>query len=69
LTEINELVFQKYLNSAKDGKNPMISLVTNLKIQAIHHYYNGNGDPLQSEGQMLAEKLKEAGVAVNSKKL
>ncbi len=60
--------FGKYLNSAKDGKNPMISLVTaNLKKLPATTIITAQYDPLQSEGQMLADKLKEAGVAVNSK--
>ncbi len=60
--------FEKYLNSPADGKKPMISLVTaNLKNLPPTTVITAQYDPLQSEGVMLADKLKEAGVTVNSK--
>ncbi|KAA9333025.1 alpha/beta hydrolase [Hymenobacter busanensis] len=60
--------FDKYLRSAADGKNPMIDLVhANLKGMPPTTIITAEIDPLMSEGQMLADKLKAAGVRVNYK--
>jgi acetyl esterase len=56
--------FDKYLRSAADGKSPMISLVNaNLKGLPATTVLTASLDPLMSDGQMLADKLKAAGVA------
>ena len=56
--------FEKYLKSAADGKSPMISLVTaNLKGLPPTTIIAAQYDPLRSEGEMLADNLKKAGVA------
>ncbi|RSK50755.1 alpha/beta hydrolase [Hymenobacter rigui] len=56
--------FDKYLRNAADGKNPMISLVNaNLKGLPPTTVITASLDPLMSDGQMLADKLKAAGVA------
>lgn len=56
--------FDKYLRSAADGKSPMISLVNaNLKGLPATTIITASLDPLMSDGQMLADKLKAAGVA------
>ncbi|MET4105842.1 alpha/beta hydrolase fold domain-containing protein [Hymenobacter sp. UYP22] len=56
--------FDKYLRNAADGKNPMISLVNaNLKGMPPTTIITASLDPLMSDGEMLAGKLKAAGVA------
>jgi len=56
--------FKHYLNSPADGKNPMISLVNaNLKGLPSTTIIGAEIDPLQTEGKMLDDKLKAAGVA------
>lgn len=58
--------FEKYLNSAADGKNPLISLVTaNLKGLPPTTIISAQYDPLRSEGETLADNLKKAGVETN----
>ena len=60
--------FNKYLNNPADGKNPLISLVTaNLKGMPPTTIITAEYDPLLSDGEMLSDKLKAAGVAVNYK--
>ncbi len=60
--------FDKYLNSSADGKNPMISLVTaNLKGLPPTTLIAAQYDPLRSEGEMLSDNLKKAGVDVKYK--
>lgn len=60
--------FDKYLNSTADGKSPMISLVSaNLKGLPPTTIIAAQYDPLTSEGEMLSNNLKKAGVAVNYK--
>ncbi len=60
--------FDKYLKSAAEGKSPMISLVTaNLKSLPATTIIGAQYDPLRSEGALLAENLKTAGVATNYK--
>ncbi len=57
--------FQQYLNSPADGKNPMISLVTaDLKGLPPTTIVAAQYDPLRSEGEMLEENFKKAGVEV-----
>ncbi|RSK46537.1 alpha/beta hydrolase [Hymenobacter perfusus] len=56
--------FEKYLRGAADGKSPMISLVNaNLKGMPATTIITASLDPLMSDGKMLADKLKAAGVA------
>lgn len=60
--------FDKYLNSPADGKSPMISLVSaNLKGLPPTTIIAAQYDPLMSEGEMLSDNLKKAGVTVNYK--
>ncbi len=55
--------FEKYLGSPAEGKNPLISLVTaNLKGLPPTTIVAAQYDPLRSEGEMLAENFKKAGV-------
>lgn len=56
--------FEKYLRGAADGKSPMISLVNaNLKGLPATTVITASLDPLMSDGKMLADKLKAAGIA------
>ncbi|MEJ7625317.1 MAG: alpha/beta hydrolase [Ferruginibacter sp.] len=56
--------FKHYLRSSTDGKNPMISLVNaNLKGLPSTTIIGAEIDPLQSEGKLLDDKLKAAGVS------
>ena len=56
--------FEKYLRGAADGKSPMISLVNaNLKGMPATTVITASLDPLMSDGKILADKLKAAGVA------
>ena len=60
--------FNNYLNSAADGKNPLISLVTaNLKGLPPSTIIGAQYDPLRSEGQLLSDNFKKAGVPVKYK--
>ncbi len=60
--------FEKYLKTAADAKSPLISLVNaNLKGLPATTIIGAQYDPLRSEGKLLAENLKEAGVPVNYK--
>ena len=60
--------FEKYLKSAADGKNPMISLVNaNLKDLPPTTIIAAQYDPLRSEGEMLSDNLKKAGVTTTYK--
>ncbi len=55
--------FEKYLNSPADGKSPMISLVTaNLKGLPPTTIIAAQYDPLRSEGEILSDNFKKAGV-------
>lgn len=57
--------FDKYLRSAADGKSPLIDLVhANLKGLPPSTVITAELDPLMSDGQMLSDKLKAAGVPV-----
>jgi acetyl esterase/lipase len=60
--------FDKYLNSAADGKNPMISLVNaNLKGLPSTTIIAAQYDPLRTEGETLSDNLKKAGIATTYK--
>lgn len=60
--------FNKYLPNAAAGNSPMISLVkANLKNMPPTTIIQAELDPLQSEGEMLGDNLKKAGVAVTRK--
>jgi len=64
-----EWFFKQYLKSPADGKNPMIDLVNapNLNAMPATTIINAQLDPLMSDGEMLADKLKAAGVTVTQK--
>jgi len=60
--------FDKYLNSPADGTNPMISLVSaNLKGLPPTTIIAAQYDPLRSEGELLADNFKKAGVDTERK--
>ena len=55
--------FEKYLKSPADGTNPLISIVSaNLKGLPSTTIIAAQYDPLRSEGDMLSDNLKKAGV-------
>ena len=57
--------FKYYLRTPADGKNPLIDLVhANLKGLPAATVITDQYDPLMSEGKMLADNLKAAGVNV-----
>lgn len=59
---------KNYLNNMGEAKNPMINLVqANLKNLPPTTIITAEIDPLQSEGAMLADKLKAAGVSTDLK--
>ncbi len=59
---------KNYVRTMADAKDPRISLVNaNLKGLPATTIITDEYDPLQSDGMMLADKLKAAGVNVNSK--
>ena len=60
-----EWFFKNYLHNTEEAKNTMINLVyANLKGLPATTMVIAEIDPLQSDGYMLMEKLKAAGVAV-----
>ncbi len=60
--------FDKYLRSAADRKEPRIDLVNaNLKGLPPTTIVTAQIDPLRSDGQTLAERLKTAGVEVEAR--
>lgn len=60
--------FDKYLKNSGEGKNAMISLVTaNLKGLPATTIIAAQYDPLRSEGEILSDNLKKAGVATSYK--
>lgn len=59
---------KNYLNNMAEGKDPRINLVgANLKGLPPTTIITDEIDPLQSEGMTLTDKLKAAGVTVDSK--
>ncbi len=59
---------QKYLNNTAEGKDTRINLVAaNLKGLPPTTVITDELDPLNSEGRMLADKLKAAGVSTSYK--
>jgi acetyl esterase/lipase len=55
--------FQQYLRALSDGGDPRINLVAaNLKGLPPTTIINAQVDPLRSDGEMLATKLRAAGV-------
>ncbi len=59
---------KNYLNNMEEAKDPRINLVAaNLKGLPPTTVITAEIDPLQSDGMMLADKLKGAGVKVDSK--
>jgi len=59
---------KKYLNNMAEGKDPRINLVAaNLKGLPPTTVITDEIDPLNSEGLMLVDKLKAAGVTTSSK--
>jgi acetyl esterase/lipase len=60
--------FDNYLNGAQDRADPRVNLVAaDLHGLPPTTIINAQIDPLRSEGVMLAEKLKSAGVTVQQK--
>ena len=61
--------FKQYLKSPADGKNPMIDLYNAPGLNAMPPttIINAQLDPLLTDGEMLADKLEDAGVAVTQK--
>ncbi|TDQ08596.1 alpha/beta hydrolase [Pedobacter metabolipauper] len=59
---------KNYLNNMAEGKDPRINLIAaNLKRLPSTTVITAEYDPLQSEGLMLADKLRAAGVTVDNK--
>ncbi|RYE18470.1 MAG: alpha/beta hydrolase [Sphingobacteriales bacterium] len=59
---------KNYLNNMAEAKDPRINLVAaNLKGLPSTTIITAEYDPLQSDGMMLTDKLKAAGVTVDSK--
>jgi acetyl esterase len=59
---------KNYLNNATESKDPRINLIAaNLKALPSTTIITAEIDPLMSEGELLAQKLKAAGVKVDSK--
>lgn len=58
--------FKYYLAQPEDGKNPRVSILqaTDFKGLPPATIIAAEIDPLRTEGMKLADKLKEAGVAV-----
>lgn len=58
--------FEKYLRSPADGKHPWISLIhePNLKGLPPATVITAEIDPLRSQGEVYAERLRQAGVPV-----
>lgn len=60
--------FDNYLNGAEDRANPRVNLVAaNLAGLPPTTIINAQIDPLRSDGEMLAEKLKAAGVSATQR--
>jgi len=59
---------EKFTRTPEDAKDPRLDLVAaNLKNLPKTTIVNAEIDPLRSDGQMLADKLKAAGVSVDRK--
>lgn len=60
--------FDNYLRNAADRADPRVNLVAaNLKGLPPTTIINAQIDPLRSDGEMLAEKLRSAGVTVTQR--
>ena len=60
--------FDKYLNGPQDRADPRVNLVAaDLKGLPPTTIINAQIDPLRTDGEMLAEKLRGAGVSVEQK--
>ena len=61
--------FEKYMKNADDAKNPLLVPLAHADLKGMPPttVITAEIDPLRSEGQALAEKLKAAGVKVDSK--
>ena len=61
--------FEKYMKSPDDAKNPLLTPATNADLKGMPPttIITAQIDPLRSEGQTLADKMKAAGVKVESK--
>jgi acetyl esterase len=64
-----EWFFSHYLRGEKDWADPRINLVkaANLKGLPPATIVNAQIDPLRSEGEMLAQRLRDAGVTVRQR--
>lgn len=63
-----EWFFDNYMSSASDRQDPRVNLVAaDLKGLPPTVIINAQIDPLRSEGEELAERLRAAGVAVEQK--
>jgi acetyl esterase len=60
--------FDKYLRSPRDGNNPLINVVDAPDLAGLPPttIVTAEIDPLRSEGQLLAQRLRNAGVEVAS---
>ncbi|HUP30345.1 MAG TPA: alpha/beta hydrolase [Usitatibacter sp.] len=60
---------KNYMKSPDDAKNPLLTPATNAELKGMPPttIITAQIDPLRSEGQALAEKMKAAGVKVESK--
>ncbi len=61
--------FKNYMKSPEDAKNPLLTPGTNADLKGMPPttIITAQIDPLRSEGQALAEKMKAAGVQVDAK--
>jgi acetyl esterase/lipase len=60
--------FEQYLRGPQDARDPRISLVNaNLSGLPPTTIINAQIDPLQSEGEQLAERMRQAGVQVEQR--
>ena len=63
-----EWFFENYLSSDADRRDPRVNLVSaDLKGMPATIIINAQIDPLRSEGEALAERLRAAGVAVDQR--